>query len=179
MSSGSTPARAGPRIVLIVATARNRVIGKNGKMPWHLSADLKRFKTLTMGHPIIMGRKTFESIGRTLPGRRNIVISRDAELSIEGAETATSFQSAISLCANADEVFVIGGQQIYLAALPFADRIELTEVDLDVDGDVWFPEIDHHYWHESGRESHREETSGMDYCFVTLHRAGKPGLVNT
>ena len=152
--------------------ARNRVIGKGGALPWRLPADLKRFRSLTMGHPIIMGRKTFDSIGRALPGRRNIVITRNAQLAIKGVETATSLQSALDMVADAELVFVIGGQQIYQAALPQADRIELTSIDKDFEGDVLFPEIDTIQWVESNGTSHQDPESGLTYKFVTLDRTG-------
>ncbi len=151
--------------------ARNRVIGRGGALPWRLPADLKRFRSLTMGHPIIMGRKTFDSIGRALPGRRNIVISRNAQLAIDGVQTATSLQSALDMVAGAEQAFVIGGQQIYQAALPQADCIELTLIDRDFDGDVLFPEIDPNQWTESRSESHHDPESGLKYSFVTLDRA--------
>jgi len=151
--------------------ARNRVIGKGGALPWRLPADLKRFRSLTMGHPIIMGRKTYDSIGRALPGRRNIVISRNARLAIDGVETATSLQAALDSVAGAEQVFVIGGQQIYQAALPAADRIELTLIDQDFDGDALFPEIDPACWTESQGESHQDPESGLKYKFLRLDRA--------
>jgi dihydrofolate reductase len=150
--------------------ARNRVIGKGGALPWHISEDLKRFRSLTMGHPIIMGRKTYDSIRRALPGRRNIVISRDASLVIEDVEIANSLKAALEMTADADEVFVIGGQQIYQAALPLADRIELTLIDRDFEGDVLFPEIDSATWKESQRESHEDPETGLKYDFVRLDR---------
>ncbi len=159
-----------PKVVLIVAMARNRVIGKDGALPWRLPEDLKRFRSLTMGHPIIMGRKTYDSIGRALPGRRNIVISRQPDLAIEGVETVTSLAAALEMTATADKVFVIGGQQIYQAALPIADRIELTQIDADFDGDVLFPEIDPAQWQESGQQPGQETGNGFEYRFVTLDR---------
>jgi len=153
--------------------ALNRVIGKNGALPWRLSADLKRFRALTMGHPIIMGRKTFDSIGRALPGRRNIVISRNVQLAIDGVETATSLQSALEMTAGAEQVFIIGGEQIYRAALPLADRIELTLIEEDFEGDAWFPEITPDGWTESLNESHKDPESGLNYRFTRLNRAGR------
>jgi len=153
--------------------ARNRVIGKGGALPWRLPEDLKRFRSLTMGHPILMGRKTYDSIGRPLPGRRNIVISRDRNLVIDGVETAASMQAALDMVAAADEVFVIGGQQIYQAALPLADRIELTQIDSDFEGDVLFPDIDPEEWIESQREPGQNSESGLKYQFLRLDRAGK------
>lgn len=161
-----------PVVVLIVAMARNRVIGKGGALPWRLPADLKRFRSLTMGHPIIMGRKTFDSIGRPLPGRRNIVISRNAKLAIDGVETTTSVQSALELVTESEQVFVIGGEQIYRAVLPLADRIELTLINKDFDGDALFPEIDPAGWTESLSESHQDPDSGLNYQFTRLDRAG-------
>jgi len=153
--------------------ARDRVIGKNGQLPWHLPADLKRFKTLTMGHPIVMGRKTHDSIGRALPGRHNIVVSRDENLIVNGADCVTSLPAALVLAADAEQVFVIGGEQIYRLALVLADRIELTEIDTSVDGDAWFPEIDRDKWDEQQRETHSDPASGLRYDYVTLKRVGR------
>jgi dihydrofolate reductase len=161
-----------PKIVLVVAMARNRVIGKDGALPWHLPEDLKRFRRLTMGHPIIMGRKTHDSIGRPLPGRRNIVVSRNPDLEIDGVETATSLQSALAMVADCDTAFVIGGEQIYQAALPLADRIELTLIDSDFEGDARFPEIDPVEWTESQRESADNPAKALKYRFVRLDRTG-------
>ena len=162
-----------PKVVLIVAMARNRVIGKGGALPWHLSEDLKRFRSLTMGHPIIMGRKTYDSIGRPLPGRRNIVISRDRDLKIDSVDIANSLPAALQMASDADQVFVIGGAQIYRAALPLAQRIELTLIESDFDGDVHFPEIDSAEWRESQRESREDAASGLAYQFITLERSGE------
>ena len=166
--SGEKPDQ--PKVVLIVAMARNRVIGKGGTLPWHLSDDLKRFRSLTMGHPIIMGRKTHDSIGRALPGRRNIVISRNPGLNIEDVETAISIQAALEMTTGVDEVFVIGGQQIYQLALPLASCIELTLIDQDFEGDVLFPEINPAEWKESQRESREDPASGLNYDFIRLDR---------
>jgi dihydrofolate reductase len=172
-SDVSTDNAAGskPQLVLIVAIAHDRVIGNNGQLPWHLSADLKRFKALTMGHPIIMGRKTYDSIGRILPGRRNIIVSRNAEMVVAGGDCVNSLRAALDLVADAEQVFIIGGEQIYQLALPLADRIELTEVDTTVAGDARFPEFDHSHWDERHREIHRDSSSGLRYDFVTLERA--------
>ena len=150
--------------------ARNRVIGKDGTLPWRLSADLKRFRALTMGHPIIMGRKTFDSIGRALPGRRNIVISRNPQWTFDGVETAKSLPAALAMVAGARQAFVIGGAQIYRAALDQADRIELTLIEQDFDGDAWFPEIDSGRWTEESSESHHDPESGLNYRFIRLDR---------
>lgn len=145
------------RISLIVAVASNSVIGSNNTLPWHLSDDLKRFKALTMGHPIIMGRKTFDSIGRALPGRTSIVITRrhDAPLA-DGVLRATSFDEAIALARTApgsDEAFVIGGGEVYALALPHAHHLHLTRVHAEVTGDTLFPPIDMREWREMHHES--------------------------
>lgn len=154
------------RLTLIAALGRNRVIGKDGTMPWHLPEDLNHFKALTMGHPMVMGRKTFDSIGRPLPGRRSIVITRDREWRVPGVEVAHSFDEALDLAGPADRVFVIGGGEVYAVALPFADHLELTEVDAEPEGDTWFPEWDPAQW----REVARDQRDG--YAFVSLERAG-------
>lgn len=159
-----------PRVTIIVAMAKNRVIGKDNKLPWHISEDLKRFKALTMGHPIIMGRKTFDSIGKPLPGRRNIVISRNPSLTLAGAEVATSLEDALARCTAEAEVFVIGGQQIYAQALERADRIEMTRVDRDVEGDAFFPPLDHSSWSESSSETRATPDTGIQYRFMSLDR---------
>lgn len=126
-------------ISLIVAHDRNRVIGYENDMPWHLPGDLKYFKEMTMGKPVIMGRKTFESIGRPLPGRRNVVISRNAQYAAEGIEIVSSLEAALELVADVPEIMVIGGQQIFTQALPLADRLYITLIDHEFDGDTYFP----------------------------------------
>jgi len=155
-----------PRLTLIAAVAKNGVIGKSSAIPWRLPEDLQRFKALTMGHPIIMGRKTWLSLGRPLPGRRNIVISRDGDYSAPGAEVAVSLAAAVAACADVDEVFVIGGAEIYAQALPLADCLQLTEIARDFAGDTHFPTIDRNRWRETARKSHRT-ADGMAYDFVT------------
>ena len=155
--------------------ARNRVIGKDGALPWRLPADLKRFRALTMGHPIIMGRKTFDSIGRALPGRRNIVISRNPQWACDAVETANSLPAALALVAGTEQAFVIGGEQIYRATLELADRIELTLIEQDFDGDAWFPEVDPAGWCEVSSETHQDPDSGLRYRFIRLERAGPGG----
>ncbi len=161
------------RLNLIVAVARNGVIGRNGALPWRLPEDLAHFKRTTMGSPIIMGRKTWESIGRPLPGRRNIVVSRSKNLAANGAEIAADLDAALALCADATEAFVIGGAQLYAAALARAQRLLVTEIDADFDGDTHWPAIDSAQWRETARE-HRpptvERTFSMD--FVTYERRG-------
>jgi dihydrofolate reductase len=134
------------RLSLIVAVAKNGVIGRQGGLPWRLSSDLRRFKQLTMGHHLIMGRKTFESIGRALPGRTTIVLTRDGGSIPDGVTAAHSIDDALRACAGDDEAFIVGGAEIYRQTLPIADRIYLTEVEAEVDGDAWFPEFDRSAW---------------------------------
>lgn len=135
-----------PRITLLVARARNGAIGRDNALPWHLPEDLQHFKATTLGHPIVMGRRTFESIGRPLPGRRTIVVSRDPDWAHPGCERAGSLDEAIALCAGAPEVFVVGGAQVYAEAMPLADRLLVTDIEIDVDGDAFFPSIDATSW---------------------------------
>ena len=152
-------------VTLIAAVGRNGVIGANNDMPWHLPEDFAFFKRTTMGHPMVMGRKTFESIGRVLPGRRTIVVTRQADWHHPGVETAHSLSDALSLAGPADEVFVCGGGQIYAEAMPWAHRLLITEVDQSPEGDVRFPEIDRSRW----REVSREPREG--FAWVTYERA--------
>jgi dihydrofolate reductase len=160
---------ARPRVSLIAAVAANGVIGRDGRMPWHLPEDLKRFKALTMGHAIVMGRKTFDSIGRLLPGRRTIIVTRQRNYRVEGAEVVHSVDDAIALARGDDEIFVIGGGEIYVQALPRATRLHMTEIDTAVEGDVRFPPIQKAQWHEVDRESRRSE-DGTPFAFVTYER---------
>jgi len=147
--------------------ANNRVIGKNNQMPWHLPADLGHFKAVTLGKPVIMGRKTYESIGRPLPGRRNIVISRNSGYTIEGCETAVSLEDAMKLVNGVNELMIIGGGHLYSQALLLADRLYLTFIDLDVDGDTQFPEFEHLNLTEVKREKYlKDEKNPYDYQFV-------------
>jgi len=163
--------RQPPRITLIAAVAKNRVIGAGNALPWRLPEDLKRFKALTLGHPIIMGRKTWESLGRPLPGRTNIVITRAAGFSAPGATPAGSLDEALAAAAAtaSDEVFIIGGADIYRQALPLARRLQLTEIDRDFAGDVHFPPVDSAQWLETARETHQAD-GNFDYAFVTYER---------
>lgn len=133
------------RLSLIVAMAANRVIGKAGRLPWHLPSDLARFKRITMGYPLIMGRLTFESIGRALPGRRTIILSRQDDYRVAGCQVVSSLEAALELVWDDDEVFICGGEEIYRQALPLAQRIYLTELARDVEGDTLFPEIPEHF----------------------------------
>ena len=155
-------------IVLIVAAAENGVIGVKGAIPWRLTEDLRRFRALTTGHPIVMGRKTWDSLPKKpLPGRRNIVVTRDPVWRAEGADAATSLDGALRL-AGEDTVFVIGGAEIYRAALPRATRIELTQIHRTFDGDAHF-DFDKSQWRETAREDHATP-DGLAYSFVTLER---------
>ena len=159
------------KISLIVAMAANRIIGINKQMPWHLSADLKKFKQITMGNPILMGRKTHESIGRALPGRRNLVISRNYNYQPMGCEVFNDIQHAIKSCANAQELFVIGGASFYKSMLPHAHFIYLTEIHQTFTGDTSFPEINPKQWQEIAREDINDDTQvNFNYSFVKLQR---------
>ena len=160
-----------PRISLIVAMARNRVIGSNNQMPWHLPADFAYFKRITLGHPIVMGRKTFESIGRILPGRRNIVVSRNRNFQVDGAEVTHSLDEAIGSCQDNEEIFVIGGATLYAAALPHAARLYITEVDVAPYGETLFPIIDKRDWLETARQRvEADEKNAFAMEFVVLER---------
>ncbi len=155
-------------ISIIVAIANNMAIGKDNDLIWHISEDLKRFKSITSGNTIIMGRKTYESIGRPLPKRRNIVISRNRDLSIEGAEVVNSLDEALRLTESENEVFIIGGGAIYKEAMPLADRLYLTRVDISPEADIFFPEIDYNEWKEIyNRQSKQDD---IEYTFIDLER---------
>jgi dihydrofolate reductase len=156
-------------IFLVVAVADNGVIGTNGDMAWRLSADFRRVKSLTMGKPLVMGRKTFDSLPGVLPGRRHIVITRDPAWSADGAERAGSLAEALKL-ANAPQIVIFGGAQIYAQALPLAHRIEWTEVHLSPAGDTSFPAFDRAEWTETFREAHPAESHNPAFDFVTLVR---------
>jgi len=156
-------------VTLVVAAARNGVIGIDGGLPWHLPADLKRFKALTMGKPMIMGRKTFDSLPGLLPGRRHIVLTRDASWQAAGAEPVPSLAQALAAAGPAEAV-VIGGAEIFTLALPLATRIELTEVDADIPGDTHLPPLGEG-WREAAREAHAPSGDKPGYAFVTLERA--------
>ena len=162
-----------PRLSLVAAIARNRVIGIGGRLPWHLPEDLRRFKRLTMGAPVIMGRRTHESIGRPLPGRRNIVVTRQAAARWAGCTVVPSLPAALALAADAPEAFVIGGAELYAEALPHASRLYLTLIDATYDGDTWFPEFEASAWREVSREP-GIAASGLPYSFVTYERRARP-----
>jgi dihydrofolate reductase len=160
-----------PRITLVVAMARNRVIGRGGRLPWRLPADLRHFKAVTLGKPVIMGRRTWESLGRPLPGRRNIVLSRTPGYQAPGAEVVTSLCKALLVTADAPEVMVIGGARVYERALPVADRIHLTEVLAEPEGDTRFPELPADEWREVSREHRPADADNPHACdFVVLER---------
>ena len=160
------------RICLIAALAANRVIGNDNALPWRLSADLKRFKALTMGHPIVMGRKTYQSIGKPLPGRRNLVITRNREFEAAGCDVVHSLESALIACRGAGDIFVIGGAELYRESLAQAHSLELTEIHADFEGDAWFPEFARSDWRETSREIHADEPGiGFRYDFVRYERA--------
>jgi dihydrofolate reductase len=154
---------------LIVALANNNVIGINNTLPWHLPEDLKRFRALTTGHHIIMGRKTYESLGRLLPGRTTVIVTRNKNYKLEGALIAHSLESAVALCKNDDEVFLIGGAELYQDGLKFADKLYITEVDLSVEGDAYFPEFDLNLWLETSREA-LTSAQGLPFSYVTYTR---------
>ncbi len=157
-------------ISIIAAVSDNNVIGNKGQLPWHLHADMQRMKELTMGHPLIMGRKTHESIGRALPGRRNIVITHQ-NMSYPGCEVATSLDEALESVAKEEEAFIFGGGEIYKQAMEKADRMYLTRVHATVDGDVYFPEIDPEQWKEVAREDHPADAENQyPYSFMTYAR---------
>ena len=158
-----------PAISMIVARSRNHVIGRDNQIPWKISADLQFFKKVTMGHPIIMGRKTWESIGRPLPGRRNIVVSRNPDLQISGAEVVGSLDIALDSLSEAPRVFVIGGEQLFAQAFPRADRLYLTEIDLDIEGgDTFFEILNPAQWQEIERIPVTE--GDTTFRFITLER---------
>lgn len=156
-------------IFLVAAVADNGVIGAGGEIPWHISEDFRRLKALTMGKPLVMGRKTFESLPGLLPGRRHIVITRDPDWQAEGAEVARDLAGALKL-ANAPHIVIFGGAQVYAEALPLADRIELTLVHLTPEGDARFPAFDPADWTETFRESHPPQGRVPGFDFVTLLR---------
>jgi dihydrofolate reductase len=160
-------------IAIIVAVAQNGVIGAANGLPWRLPDDLKRFKALSLGKPVVMGRRTFDSIGRPLPGRTNIVVSRQPALAIDGAIVARSLDEALVAAGAAPEIVVIGGAEIFRQALPRTDMIHLTRVHARVDGDVFFPELDPAKWREAAVEHHAaDERHLYAFSFVTLQRIG-------
>jgi dihydrofolate reductase len=158
-----------PRVYLVAAVSRNGVIGAGGKLPWHLPEDLKHFKHVTLGHPVIMGRRTWKSLGKPLPGRENIVVSRSAGFEAPGASVAASLEAAVALCAGEPVAFVIGGAELYRAALPLADGLMLTEIHRDYEGDTRFPEWDRKGWRATQKETHTS-ADGVRFDFVLYER---------
>ena len=171
MEGFSARGEVGVRLTLVVAASDNHVIGREGGLPWHIPEDLKRFRQLTWGKPVLMGRRTFEAIGRPLPGRRNIVISRQPGLEIEGCEMAATVDDALALVSGQPEVMVIGGGEIYRALLPRADCIEMTRVHDNVEGDTCFPELDPKEWDlVASQERTAREGSPVDLTYETYAR---------
>jgi dihydrofolate reductase len=160
-----------PAITLVVAYTRNRVIGRDNNMPWHLPGDLAHFKRTTLGRPILMGRKTWESIGRPLPGRLNIVITRNPAYEAAGATVVDSLDAALAAAGDAGEIFVIGGAQIFNDALPRASKLVATEIDADIEGDTWFSPLPAGEWQEVERLAQPGD-GGVSYSFVTYTRQG-------
>jgi dihydrofolate reductase len=164
-------AAAEPRITLVAAVADNGVIGAGGRLPWHLPDDLRHFKQLTLGHPVLMGRRTLAAIGRALPGRRNLVLTRGGSALPAGAEAVASLDEALARCAGAAELFVIGGAEVYRLALPRATRVQLTRVHARPDGDAWFPALEPRLWRELTRSEHPSDARHSHaMTFQTLER---------
>ena len=161
---------AAPRVYLVAAVAANGVIGADGRLPWHLPEDLRHFKSLTLGHPVIMGRRTWESLGRALPGRENIVVTRAPGYAAPGASVAASLDAALALCAGEPTVFVIGGGELYAEALAVADGLVLTEIQRDYPGDARFPDYDRSAWRETQRQP-QTGADGLRFDFVLYERA--------
>lgn len=160
-----------PKISLVVATSKNNGIGKNNQLLWHLPNDLKFFKSTTSGHTVIMGRKTYESIGKALPNRRNIVITRQHDFHPENVEIVNSLEKAIQACQSEEEIFIIGGAEIYRQTLPIADRLYLTKVDVELEADAFFPPIQFEEWNILEHESHlADEKHAYNYEFLILER---------
>jgi len=168
--SGGSINAAGPRIYLIAAVAQNGVIGVDGGMPWRLREDLQHFKRLTLGHPMVMGRRTWESLGRALPGREHIVVTRTPGYQAPGAVITASLEDALARCAGKPVVFVIGGERLFAESLPLASGLELTEIHKDYRGDTHFPPFDRAKWREVWREAHTA-ADGMRFDFVRYERA--------
>jgi dihydrofolate reductase len=158
-----------PRVYLVAAVAANGIIGANGKLPWHIPEELKHFKKLTLGHPVIMGRRTWESLKGPLPQRENIVVTRQAGYQAPGAAVATSLDAALALCVGEPVAFVIGGTQLFEQALPIAAGLVLTEIQRDYQGDTRFPDWDRAQWKETQRESHTA-ASGVRFDLVLYER---------
>lgn len=157
-------------ISMIAAMADNRIIGKDNQMPWHLPADFAWFKRCTMGKPVVMGRKTYESIGRPLPGRLNIVISRDASLSIEGVTTVTSIEQALEVAGEVEEVMIIGGGAIYAACLPMANKLYITHIEAEIQGDAQFPDWGNEFKETYSEAYQADEKNAYNMRFTILEK---------
>ncbi len=164
------------RLSLIVAMDRNRLIGQGSSLPWRLSSDLKHFREITMGKPIVMGRKTHQTINRPLPGRENIILTRDPAFSARGCTVFTRLDEVLAHCRDADEIMIMGGADLYRQTLDLADRMYLTEVHAECQGDTWFPEFDRSTWTEIRREDFRADAGNEhDFSFVVLEKTGAVG----
>jgi len=161
---------SGTRVVLVAAVAANGIIGASGRLPWHIPEELRHFKKLTLGHPVIMGRRTWESLKGPLPQRENIVVTRTPGYEAPGAAVAASLEAALALCAGEPVAFVIGGTQLFKESLPIAAGMVLTEIRRDYEGDTWFPAWDRSQWKETRREAHAAE-DGTRFDFVRYERA--------
>ena len=160
------------KVSIIVAMAQNRTIGINNTLPWRIPEDLQHFKALTMGHHMIMGRKTFDSIGKPLPGRTTVVVTRNRNLKIDGCIITHSLEEAIAACSKDDEIFIVGGAELYAQAMPLTDTLNITEIQQDVEGDAHFPEFDKNMWHEVARERRNQsEPQALEYHFVTYQHS--------
>ena len=158
-------------VSIVVAISENHAIGKDNQLLWHLPKDLKHFKEITSGGTVIMGRKTYDSVGRPLPNRRNIIVTRQ-QIEIEGCEVVNSLQAALDLCQGTEEVFIVGGAEIYKQAMLLTDRIYLTIVHANIEGDTYFPEIKEDIWKETERADHEaDEKNALPFSFITLERA--------
>ena len=171
VAAATEPGR--PPLAVIAAVAANAVIGDGDRLPWHLADDLKRFRALTTGHAVIMGRRTWESIGRPLPGRQNIVVTRQAAFAAPGAQTAESLPAALALVRMPAPAYCIGGGELYRQALPLATTLYLTEIARAFAGDTTFPAIDRGDFRETSREAHVDNEHGLEYAFVTYERVAR------
>lgn len=159
------------KLSIVVAMAKNRTIGVNNSLPWRCPEDLKHFKTLTMGHHMIMGRKTFDSIGKPLPGRTTVVVTRNNDLEIAGCVVAHSLKEAIAVCADDKEIFIVGGAELYRQAVSLADTLYITELQQEVEGDAHFPEFDKSAWQETSREVRTQDIpQPLEFHFVTYRK---------
>lgn len=159
------------KISIVVAFDKNQLIGRNNQLPWHLPADLKYFKNVTMGHHLIMGRKTYDSIGKPLPGRTSVVITRQHDWKAEGCLVAHSLEDAIRLCGNQEEIFIVGGAEIFKNSLPVATDLYITKINHQFEGDTFFPEINENEWREISREDHQpDEKNKWGFSFLRFRR---------